>query len=56
MKLLIGLLVALTATPIVAADWVDGVPYTTDWEAAIKQARESGKMIYIYNGWQKDKV
>ena len=36
--------------------WGDGVPYTTDWEEAIKAARESGKMLLIYNGWEREKV
>ena len=33
--------------------WAKGIPYTTKWDEAIKQARESGKMLFIYNGWQR---
>ena len=36
--------------------WVKGVPYTTDWKKAIKQARESGKMLFIYNGWKNPNI
>ena len=37
-------------------EWVKGVPYTTDFKAAIKQAHRSGKLLLIYNGWQREKV
>ncbi len=56
---------ALTATlgPADAKDtkdskarWGDGVPFTTDYEAAIKQARESGKMLLVYNGWERPDI
>jgi len=36
--------------------WTKGVPYTTDWKKAIKAARESGKMIFIYNGWKNRNI
>ena len=43
----ISLLIAALclATPIAAAEksWADGVPYTTNWDEAIRQARESGR-------------
>ena len=32
--------------------WVDGVSYTTDWKTAIKAVQQSGKMLFIYNGWK----
>ena len=37
-------------------EWVEGVPYTTDYKAAIKEARTTGKLLLIYNGWQREKV
>ena len=37
-------------------EWVKGVPYTTDFKAAIKQAHSSGKLLLIYNSWQREKV
>ena len=33
-----------------------GIPYTTDWKAAIKEAKNTGKMILIYNGWQRERI
>ena len=33
-------------------EWASGVPYTTSWDEAIQQCRESGKMLFIYNGWE----
>ena len=32
--------------------WAEGVTYTTSWDEAIKAARETGKMLLIYNGWE----
>ena len=34
-------------------EWADGVAYTTDWKAAIKAVQQSGKMLFIYNGWAR---
>ncbi len=36
--------------------WAKGVAYTTNWKEAIKSARESGKMLLIYNGWQRSGI
>jgi hypothetical protein len=36
--------------------WAEGVAYTTDWKIAIKSARESGRMLLIYNGWQRSGI
>jgi len=36
-----------------ASEWVDGIAYTTDWKTAIKAAQQSGKMLFIYNGWKR---
>ena len=38
------------------SQWSETVAFETDYEAAIKKARESGKMILIYNGWEREKV
>lgn len=53
----IQILVALTALAYAGdkdrSEWGDGVPYVTDWEAAIKQAKNTGKILFIYNGWER---
>ena len=36
-----------------ASEWVDGVAYSTDWKTAIKAVQQSGKMLFIYNGWER---
>jgi len=36
--------------------WAPGIEYTTDWKAAIKEARNTGKILFIYNGWQREKI
>ncbi len=50
------LLIAAGTAPVqeksLGKTWIKGVPITTDWKKAIKRARESGKMLFIYNGWQ----
>ena len=37
-------------------EWAPGISYTTDWKAAIKEARSTGKILFVYNGWQREKV
>jgi hypothetical protein len=51
-------LVALSALVHAAErkEWADGVPYGTDWEAAIKEARNTGKILFIYNGWERPDI
>ena len=34
-------------------EWADGVAYTTDWKEAIKAVQRTGKMLFIYNGWER---
>ena len=36
-----------------ASEWVDGVAFTTEWKTAIKAVQQSGKMLFIYNGWER---
>jgi len=36
--------------------WADGVAYTTDWDDALSQVRESGKLLMIYNGWERPDI
>ena len=55
------LMAVLLAAPLAAKDkkadvWGPGVPYTTDWDDAIKQVRSSGKMLFIYNGWRDPNI
>ena len=37
-------------------EWAKGITYTTDWQAAIKEARNTGKILFIYNGWEREKI
>ncbi len=52
------LILAALAALAHAADkeWAEGVPFTTDWNAAIKEARTTGKLLFIYNGWERPDV
>ena len=54
---------ASIALPLLAKDkkaaqdaWAEGVPYKTDWKEAIDEARTSGKLLFIYNGWKKEGI
>ena len=37
-------------------EWGKGVSFTKSWKEAISRARESGKMLFIYNGWERKGV
>ena len=37
-------------------EWVSGVSYTTDWKQAIKTVKQTGKMLFIYNGWKRSGI
>ena len=37
-------------------EWVQGVSYTTDWKQAIKTVKQTGKMLFIYNGWKRSGI
>ena len=37
-------------------EWAKGVPFTTDWDKAIKEIRSTGKILFVYNGWEREKV
>jgi hypothetical protein len=55
------LLAALSAALAHAGDkdsseWAEGVPFVTDWDAAIKQAKNSGRILFIYNGWERPDI
>jgi hypothetical protein len=55
----IAILMAL-ATLVRAGDdgkqWAEGVPLTTDWNAAIKEAKNTGRILFIYNGWERPDI
>jgi hypothetical protein len=53
---LAGLFVSVAAAGDKDAQWAKGVAYTTDWKKAIKTARETGRMIFIYNGWARSGI
>lgn len=36
--------------------WAEGIPYVTDYDEAIAMAKESGRMLLIYNGWEKPNI
>ena len=47
--------------PVVAKDktkgeWGKDIPYFTEFEPAIKEAKATGKILLIYNGWERDKI
>jgi hypothetical protein len=46
------------ASAALAADkeWAKGVPFTTDWDKAIKEIKNTGKILLVYNGWEREKV
>ena len=50
----------LLAAPMSAKDkkkeWANDISYTTSWEEAIKECRNTGKMLFIYNGWERAKI
>jgi len=54
----IPLALALLTAPALAGEkeWAKGVPYTTDWEDAIREAKSTGKILMIYNGWEREKI
>jgi hypothetical protein len=56
--LLVGALTALLAPSSSAqADakgWAKEVPITTSWEDAIAECKATGKLLFIYNGWQRE--
>ena len=37
-------------------EWADGIPYVTDYDEAIGMAKESGRMLLIYNGWERPNI
>lgn len=39
-----------------AKEWAEGVPFTTDWNAAIKEAKNTGRILFIYNGWERPDI
>ena len=53
----LGLLLLLGLMPWQAArcdEWAEGVPYTTDWEYAIRKAQETGRILCVYTGWRTE--
>jgi hypothetical protein len=37
-------------------EWAKGIPFTTDWKEAIQEARNTGKVLFIYNGWEGERI
>ena len=37
-------------------EWAEGIPYLTDYDDAIALAKESGRMLLIYNGWERPNI
>ena len=52
----LALLLAAGLSPAAAGEWAEGIPFHTDYEQAIKQANETGRILLIYNGWQGDGI
>ena len=34
--------------------WDLGVPMTADWDRALAQVRDSGKLLFVYSGWAEE--
>lgn len=49
-------LASLSSSLMAQKGWSKDIPYTTSWDDAIKEVRETGKLLFIYNGWEKAKV
>ena len=56
MRKTIAIALILAASAHADGEWAPGVKYTTDWKRAIAEARATGKMLMIYNGWQKSGI
>ena len=54
--LLVGTVPMHEASAKDSEGWAEGVPYLTDYDEAIKAARESGRMLLIYNGWKREGI
>jgi len=37
-------------------EWAPEVPCTTEWKDAIREAKNTGRILFIYNGWQREKI
>jgi hypothetical protein len=53
-----ALVVLALASVGLAADkeWAEGVPFTTDWDQAIREIKSTGRILLVYNGWEREKV
>ena len=47
---------AATALLAGSEEWAKGIKIHTSWEDAIKECRSTGKLLFIYNGWKREKV
>jgi len=50
------ILAALAQAGADGKEWAEGVPFTTDWNAAIKEAKNTGRIPFIYNGWERPDI
>ena len=39
-----------------AGEWGKGIRYHTQWKDAIDDVRATGKLLFIYNGWQRSGI
>ncbi len=37
-------------------EWGEGVSFGTDWNAAIKEAKNTGRILFVYNGWERPDI
>ena len=56
LSIVVTLLIVGTPTPAKDAEWAKGVSYTTDWAQAIKEVKQSGKMLFVVNGWERSGI
>ena len=51
--LIVSIVLSTGAAAQKTGEWAKGIPFHTDWKSAIEEVRNTGKLLFIYNGWQK---
>ena len=37
-------------------EWGPGIKYTTSWKKALREVQKTGKILLIYNGWERPNI
>ena len=57
LSIAVSLLVAgAPSAPARDGEWAKGISYTLDWDQAIKEVKQSGKMLFVVNGWERSGI